>query len=390
MRRKAMSMMLASAMVLSLAACGGSKPAETTAAAAETEAAATEAAETEAAETEAAETEAAETEAEELPRFDGQQLRISTFSFNAELLQKNIYDPFMEATGAELIVEGGANAQRVTKIRETPDAYDIVVIGDAFVSELINDGLIDTIDSSKLTNLDGLYDVAKAPLGEDYGPAYTFNRIGIVYDSSTCPIEITSWADLWNPELADSIAIPDITTTSGPLLYYSIAQMEGLTPGEDDDAIFAKFEELKPNIKRTYTSANDTITMLNQGEVSVAVLLDYSYTTAKTASDTYVWVDPSEGVYSGFNTINVLKDCPNKELAEAFINYYISYDVQLAEALDGVDSPVRTDVELTEEQSANFTYGADMINSLQIPDWDGINAHKADWTDRWNELFSVQ
>lgn len=394
MRRKAMSMMLASAMVLSLAACGGSKPAETTAAAteapAETEAAETEAAETEAAETEAAETEAAETEAEELPRFDGQQLRISTFSFNAELLQKNIYDPFMEATGAELIVEGGANAQRVTKIRETPDAYDIVVIGDAFVSELINDGLIDTIDSSKLTNLDGLYDVAKAPLGEDYGPAYTFNRIGIVYDSSTCPIEITSWADLWNPELADSIAIPDITTTSGPLLYYSIAQMEGLTPGEDDDAIFAKFEELKPNIKRTYTSANDTITMLNQGEVSVAVLLDYSYTTAKTASDTYVWVDPSEGVYSGFNTINVLKDCPNKELAEAFINYYISYDVQLAEALDGVDSPVRTDVELTEEQSANFTYGADMINGLQIPDWNGINAHKADWTDRWNELFSVQ
>ncbi len=389
MRRKAMSMMLASAMVLSLAACGGSKPAETTAAATEAPAE-TEAAETEAAETEAAETEAAETEAEELPRFDGQQLRISTFSFNAELLQKNIYDPFMEATGAELIVEGGANAQRVTKIRETPDAYDIVVIGDAFVSELINDGLIDTIDSSKLTNLDGLYDVAKAPLGEDYGPAYTFNRIGIVYDSSTCPIEITSWADLWNPELADSIAIPDITTTSGPLLYYSIAQMEGLTPGEDDDAIFAKFEELKPNIKRTYTSANDTITMLNQGEVSVAVLLDYSYTTAKTASDTYVWVDPSEGVYSGFNTINVLKDCPNKELAEAFINYYISYDVQLAEALDGVDSPVRTDVELTEEQSANFTYGADMINGLQIPDWDGINAHKADWTDRWNELFSVQ
>ena len=31
-----------------------------------------------------------------------------------------------------------------------------------------------------------------------------------------------------------------------------------------------------------------------------------------------------------------------------------------------------------------------MINSLQIPDWAVINENKADWTNRWNELFSVQ
>ena len=32
--------------------------------------------------------------------------------------------------------------------------------------------------------------------------------------------------------------------------------------------------------------------MLNQGEISAAVLLDYSYTSAKQASEDYVWVDP--------------------------------------------------------------------------------------------------
>ena len=56
---------------------------------------------------------------------------------------------------------------------------------------------------------------------------------------------------------------------------------------------------------KTYTSANDTITMLNQGEISVAVLLDFSYTAAKAASEDYVWVDPSEGNYSGYNGIYV-------------------------------------------------------------------------------------
>ena len=385
MKKTLLSVALAAVMASSLAACGGSDKADTpsgdTQAAASSEAAGTE--------TKAEEENAGDAKAD-LPSFEGQELRISTFSFNAELVQKNIYDPFMEATGCKLVIETGKNAERVTKIKESPENYDIVVIGDAFIADLIDADLIETVDAANLSNLDAVYDNAKAPFGEGYGPAYSFNRLGIVYDKSTCPIEITSWADLWNPELADSIAIPDITTTSGPLMYYSVAKMAGLTPGSDDDAILAKFEELKPNIMKTYTSANDTITMLNQGEVSVAVLLDYSYTAAQSASDDYVWVDPSEGVYSGFNAVNIIKGCENKELAEAFVDFYLSKEVQLAEALDGVDAPVRTDVELTPEQAANFTYGKEMIDSLLIPDWSVINANKADWIAKWNELFSVQ
>ena len=327
--------------------------------------------------------------AEDKP-FAGQTLTISTFSFNAELLQKNIYDPFEELTGCTLVVDSGNNAQRVTKIIESPDDYDVVIIGDMFVKQLMDAGVIDTIDSSKLTNLEALYETARAPMGEDYGPAYTFNRLGIVYDSAYCDVEIKSWADLWNPDLADSIAIPDMTATSGPLFYYATAEAFGLTPGTDDEAIFAKLEELKPNVVKTYTSANDTITMLNQGEISVAVLLDYSYTTAKNANPDYVWVDPVEGSFSGYNMLNVIKGTEVKELAEAFIDFYLSYDVQLAEALDGVDSPVRTDVELTEEQAANFTYGEEIVNALRLPDWDVISANQADWIDNWNAIFSVK
>lgn len=376
MKKNMLAVMLAAALAAgSLTACGGGDSAETTKAAA--------------GETGAAAGSEAAKPAGDLP-YAGQKLSISTFSFNAELLQKNIYDPFMEATGCELIVEGGKNPERVTKIKESPDNYDVVIIGDAFIADLIDSGMIETIDKTKLTNLDSIYDLAKAPFGEEYGPAYTFNRLGIVYDQATSPVEITGLEDLWNPEFEGSIAIPDITASTGPLFYYSVARMMGLEPGEDDDAIFAKLEELKPNVAKTYTSANDTITMLNQGEISAAVLLDYSYTAAKAASEDYIWVDPKEGSYSGYNTINIVKGCKNKELAEAFVDFYLSKEVQLSEALDGVDSPVRKDIELTEEQLANFTYGDEMINKLLLPDWSVINANKAAWTERWNELFSVK
>ena len=327
--------------------------------------------------------------AEDKP-FAGQTLTISTFSFNAELLQKNIYDPFEEATGATLVVDTGRNPERVTKIIESPDDYDVVVIGDMFVDQLRKAGVLDTFDSSKLSNIEGIYENARAPMGEGYGPAYTFNRLGIVYDSAFCDVEIKSWADLWNPELADSIAVPEMTTTSGPLFYYATAAAFGLEPGKDDEAIFAKLAELRPNVVKTWTSANDTITMLNQGEISVAVLLDYSYTTAKNANPDYIWVDPTEGSFSGYNMLNIVKGCENKELAEAFIDFYLSHDVQLAEALDGVDAPVRPDVELTAEQSANFTYGEEMISNLKLPDWDVIAANQADWITSWNAIFSVK
>lgn len=384
--RKTLSLVLAAAMLsTTIAACGSSNnTATTTAATAET----TAAAETSAAETTAAAGETADASAAQ--DFAGQTLTISTFSFNAELLQKNIYDPFMEQTGAKLVVETGKNAERVTKIEESPENYDVVVISDSFAAQLGNDGILGNIDRSKIANLDSIYDAAKAPMGEEYGPAYTFNRLGIVYDPSMIDVEIKSFADLWNPELKDCIAVPDITTTSGVLFYYATAAAFGLTPGQDDDAIFAKLEELKPNVVKTWTSANDTITMLNQGEASVAALLDYSYTTAKQANPDYVWVSPSEGNFACFNMLNITKDCKNKELAEAFINFYLSKDVQLADALDGVDAPVNTEVELTEEQAANFTYGQEMVDSLVLPDWSLITEKKADWINRWNELFSVQ
>ena len=194
----------------------------------------------------------------------------------------------------------------------------------------------------------------------------------------------------WNPELADSVAIPDMTTTSGPLFYYATAAAFGLEPGKDDEAIFAKLSELKPNVKKTWTSANDTITMLNQGEISVAVLLDYSYTTAKNANPDYVWVDPTEGSFSGYNMINIIKGSKNKELAEAFINFYLSYEVQNANALDGVDAPVRMDVVLTEDQVGSFVYGADEVAKLVLPDWSLIAEHQANWINSWNAIFSVK
>jgi putative spermidine/putrescine transport system substrate-binding protein len=56
-------------------------------------------------------------------------------------------------------------------------------------------------------------------------------------------------------------------------------------------------------------------------------------------------------------------------------------------AEQGVDAPVNTQVNLTPEQAASWTYGADAIAKLNRVDYVKMNASKSEWIDRWNELF---
>jgi len=46
-------------------------------------------------------------------------------------------------------------------------------------------------------------------------------------------------------------------------------------------------------------------------------------------------------------------------------------------------------VKLTPEQAALWTYGAEKIASLNRMDYAKMNAAKADWIDRWNEIFGM-
>ena len=91
MKKKIMSVAMVALMTASLTACGGSAKEETTAPASEAEKT------TEAEQSEATEAGSESADTADLGNFEGQELRVSTFSFNAELLQKNVYDPFEKA-----------------------------------------------------------------------------------------------------------------------------------------------------------------------------------------------------------------------------------------------------------------------------------------------------
>lgn len=147
---------------------------------------------------------------------NGAQLVISTWGFNSDQKRELVFEPFEKAFNCTITVEEGNNGDRLAKIQQKPESYDIIQLSDYYMQQAIDAGLVAKISPSDLSNYDSLYDKAKTPNGEGYGPAYTFTRLGIVYDKSVITEPITSWADLWRSDLAGKLTIPDFSTTAGP------------------------------------------------------------------------------------------------------------------------------------------------------------------------------
>lgn len=316
------------------------------------------------------------------------KLVISTWGLNEDLLNETVFDPFEEEHGVEIVLEIGNNSERLTKMKNNPNSeIDITYLAEAYAEQGIEAGIFEELDYSKIPNAENINDKAKSTVEAGFGPAYTLNSIGIVVDPSA-GIEINSWEDLWKPELANKIAIPDITTTNGPAMVEIAAEKAGVSVESDNgEAAFKELEALKPNIVKTYSKSSDLANMFASGEIVAAVVSDFAYGTIAKAKPEVTYIVPESGTYLNFNTININKNSKNKDLAYEFVNYVLSEEVQERSAKALGDSPVNTNVELTEEEATNLTYGS-VIESGKTIDYKVVNTLMNEWVNNWNRIMN--
>lgn len=311
---------------------------------------------------------------------------ISWWGYNGEKLDANVVQPFQKMCDCEIVFETGNNADRLNKlIARKGRGVDVIFLTDNFSQTGIEAGIFQPVDRAKVPNLDKLYELAQAPQGE-FGPAYSVGRAGLIYDSATVE-PLTSWNDLWRDDLQNSISLPGITTTAGPMVVIKAGDRAGVDAFEDTDAAFAALEELKPNIVKNFKSGSELVNLVSTGEISAAMAQDFAFGAVQEAVPTMTWATLEEGDIATLNTINIPTGAAEVELAHQFIDFMLSTELQQVQAEQGVDAPVNTDVVLNEEQASQWTYGKEQIDSLQRMDYGKMNAARVEWIDRWNELF---
>jgi putative spermidine/putrescine transport system substrate-binding protein len=316
-------------------------------------------------------------------------LAISIWGFNGDILERELFKPFKEKHNVDIVLETGNNADRLNKVRiRRGQGVDLIYLADSFAQTGIDEGLFAKVDRTKIPNAADLHPIASTIHTEAFGPAYTVGRYGIIYDSAVVKTPVTSWADLWREEFKGRASIPGITTTAGPLILIAAGERKGIDAFKDPAGAFKSLGEIKPNIVKVYNTGSELVNLFAQKEIVIAAAQDFVFANIKAAIPTAQWAELKEGPFANMNTINVVAASPNKDLAQEFINFHLSPEVQKTMAVLKVDAPVNRKVELTPEQAAIWTYGEATIQKLRKPDYAKLNEVKTDWTDRWNELFA--
>ncbi len=311
------------------------------------------------------------------------ELVISTWGFAEDFFRDEVYKPFEEKYNVKIVLDTGNNADRLNKVRQGNSDVDVIYLSDYYAQQGINDGLFAKLDKSKIPNVDKIYDSAKAPLGKDYGPAYTIAQFGIAYNPDEVKKPITSWKDLWSKDLTGKITIPGITSTTGPMFLDAASKVSGSKEFNEDQA-FNQMKKIMPNVVKEYGQTSEFVNMFSQGEIVAGPLMEMYFASVQEAVPNAKFVSPEEGGYAVMNTVNVVKDSDQKELAEEFINYILSKEVQERSAKAKVDSPVNTEVKLSEKDAKGLTYGKDVVDHLTTLNMEFVNKNSKTWIDRWN------
>ena len=292
-------------------------------------------------------------------------LTISTYSFAQDAYKEALYDPFEAICGCNLVIETGNSVERMSKIEANANdpVIDMAVISSHDALALARKDLLAQLDISQLPNRSKLYAAAQDPIGDNMAVGYTFYASSIVYRSDL--VEINSWADLLDDKLAGNVSLPNITGTQGPLTLMMLAKAAG-NNGTDYSSVISKIGESADDIVTFYSRSSELAQLMNQEEVIAAPVGRFAWSRFKGSPLPFAWAEPVEGQAGGMNVMIMTKNNGNEELAYQFMDYWLSTEVQtrIAEAL--IDSPANAEVVVSDEVADNLTYGADLINSLNI------------------------
>jgi putative spermidine/putrescine transport system substrate-binding protein len=368
--QKITAIILAAIMVAaSLAACGGS---------------------TESPEKTASSTPAAQSaEGEKTKDFKGAQLVVATWGFTAASV-KELSKDFEKMYNCEVLIdETSGNSDRLNKImaqKNSPE-IDVALMTDIFAALGNERGVFEKIDTEVVTNVDNLYDFAKNADG--YGPCYSVVRYGIIYDADTVKTPPKSYKDLFNGQYNGLISLPDMASTAGPYMLITLAEQSGGSATNVEPG-FELLKANKDNVKQWYLASSDVQTAFSTGEIGVSVFMDMNMPSLKEAGLNVKWVDPEEGGFSAAATVNVVKNCKNPELAQLFVNYLISEDVQNQVADKLNEAPTNKNAGMSDEKKEYLAYGQEAMDSLKSFDWSYINENKAAWIEKFQKEVTVQ
>jgi putative spermidine/putrescine transport system substrate-binding protein/spermidine/putrescine transport system substrate-binding protein len=274
--------------------------------------------------------------------------------------------------------------------------FDLVTASNDLNQRLVDAGLVQEIDPTRLTNFPDLYEQFQRPeyiTFDDklYGANFAWGPTILAYDAN----EITTAPDSWNAMLDEQYS-GKISAWNYPIQIAQYALLLDPKPEDPytlDDEQLAQVKDMlvkqRPLVRKYWDFAAEVADLFVNGEIVIADPPPYGVLTAVEQGANVVQVIPKEGATGWSDSWMITKGAKNIDLCYAWMDFMIGPDGQMGvltnnqyaitnkKVIEGLDADLRKAL-LMDDVAANY---AKIYMWKNVPNLDK-------WTQIWQEATS--
>lgn len=249
----------------------------------------------------------------------------------AEYIPDGVLADFEKETGIKVEYSTYENNEVMySKLKiQKGKGYDIVVPSTYLVSKMRDEGLLQKVDKTKLSNFKNLMpDLLNKPYdpNNDYSVPYLWGSTGIGVNSEEIdPSTVSKWADLWDTKWKNKLLlVDDVREAFGMALQKNGHSVNTKNPDEIKQA-YEDLQKLMPNVR--VFNADAPREPFLAGDVNLGMIWSGEANMAQKENDKIQYIYPKEG--SGFwvDSFTIPAGAENVENAHKFIDYMLKPEV---------------------------------------------------------------
>jgi len=296
----------------------------------------------------------------------------------------------------------GSSDELVAKLRGGSAAnYDVISPSSDVAASIAHTGLAAQLDISKLPAYSQLSaKLRDMPLvkfdGKVFGVPFMWGPNPLLYDSSAFPAAPASWNALWDPSLKGKVSAWDDLST-----VYMAAQVLGYDQPDPSqlynlsdaqlDAVKKKLIELKPNIRKLWSTGGELTNLFQNHEIVIAMGWPLMTNDLRKLHFPIAENIPKENTTGWIDHLMITAASSHKELAQAFLAYMIEAETQkqITDVTHYTPANPTAAQFMTDEEKKGLHLDNPDAYMQHIYFWQDV-PRRAKYNEIWNEVKAAQ